>query len=112
MTADKNDMIGHIHKNHLSNLVVLCETCHNKAHRNELTIKGYQQTSEGAELVYKDKSDKELDPCNTFNNNDVKNHVVYLKQYEKKTNKYISESLKISMYQVQKILRNAARCTK
>ena len=41
----------HIHKNDLSNLIVLCESCHDKIHNNELEIKGYIETSNGKELI-------------------------------------------------------------
>lgn len=51
--ADKNGFIGHIRINHKANLVGLCESCHNKVHRNEITINGYLQTSKGLELDYK-----------------------------------------------------------
>ncbi|MCG3664649.1 hypothetical protein L5F09_02690 [Aliarcobacter butzleri] len=50
--ADKNGFIGHIRVNHKANLVGLCESCHNKVHRNEIIIKGYVQTSKGLELDY------------------------------------------------------------
>ena len=42
----------HIHKNRRSNLVTLCEDCHNKVHSNIITIKGYEQTSEGIKLNF------------------------------------------------------------
>lgn len=51
--ADKNGFVGHIRINHKSNLVGLCEKCHNKVHRNEIIINGYIQTSKGLELDYK-----------------------------------------------------------
>lgn len=52
-TADENGFVGHVRVNHKANLVGLCESCHNKVHRNEITIKGYIQTSKGLELDYK-----------------------------------------------------------
>ena len=52
-TADKNDFINHIHKNHLSNLVSLCNKCHIDVHNKDLEIYGYIQTTDGIELSYK-----------------------------------------------------------
>ena len=41
----------HIHKNHKSNLIVLCEKCHDKIHNNKLNIKGYIETNFGKEIL-------------------------------------------------------------
>lgn len=41
-----------IHKNHLSNLVVLCKECHIKVHQNLITIDGYKNTTKGIILSY------------------------------------------------------------
>ena len=54
--TDKNGFINkknknHIHKNHLSNLIVLCETCHDKIHSNEIELKGFIETSNGREII-------------------------------------------------------------
>lgn len=51
-TADSNGIIDHFHKNNSHNLVVLCKSCHNKVHNQQLFIAGYQQTSNGLELNY------------------------------------------------------------
>ena len=42
----------HIHKNHISNLCVLCDKCHDKIDTGELVIYGYEETSEGNVLKY------------------------------------------------------------
>ena len=42
----------YLHKNRLSNLVVLCRKCHEKVHRGQITIKGYVDTSIGVMLDY------------------------------------------------------------
>ena len=52
-TADKNDMIGVIHKNVKSNLVPICKSCYDSVHRDEIHIDGYIKTTEGIELQYK-----------------------------------------------------------
>jgi DNA mismatch repair protein MutS len=63
-TANKIGMIGSIHKNRESNLVVLCKECHNKVHSNQLTIRGYIETSEGIELDYNYPSHEEVEEKN------------------------------------------------
>ena len=52
--ADEDGMFkkeGH-HKNRKSNLVPLCEKCHNEVHHGKLIIKGYLKTSSGNTLDY------------------------------------------------------------
>ena len=51
--ADSNKFIGSMHKDTLSNLVALCESCHDKTHHGNLEINGYCDTSEGKVLEYK-----------------------------------------------------------
>jgi DNA mismatch repair protein MutS len=43
----------HKHKNHKTNLVVLCHYCHDKIDTNQLIIDGYENTSHGPILIYK-----------------------------------------------------------
>jgi DNA mismatch repair protein MutS len=43
---------NHIHKNHESNLVVLCDKCHDKIHNNLIIIEGYQETAKENVLKY------------------------------------------------------------
>ena len=59
LEADQNNMIGHIPKNNLSNLVPLCEKCHDAVHHGKLMVAGYQQTGEGKKLQYTQLSKKE-----------------------------------------------------
>ena len=54
--TDNNGFINknkkkHIHKNHLSNLIILCELCHDKIHNNEIELKGFIETSNGKEII-------------------------------------------------------------
>jgi DNA mismatch repair protein MutS len=51
-TADTNGMIKHIHKNRKSNLVPLCEECHNSVHHGKLVIRGFLDTSKGPKLDF------------------------------------------------------------
>ena len=50
----------HIKKNHYSNLVTLCENCHDKIDTDEIVINGWLETSNGKKLDYviKDKKKK------------------------------------------------------
>lgn len=43
---------NHIHKNHESNLVILCQKCHDNIHNNLIIIDGYQETAKGNILKY------------------------------------------------------------
>ena len=52
--ADEKSYIGPYHKNVKHNLVTLCSSCHDKIHKNEITVSGYKQTSFGIELEYTD----------------------------------------------------------
>jgi DNA mismatch repair protein MutS len=48
--ADTDGYIGNEHKNRMSNLVTLCEDCHDKVHNGSLCIDGYAQTTKGVQL--------------------------------------------------------------
>jgi DNA mismatch repair protein MutS len=53
--CDKDGFIlakPHIHKNHKSNLCILCYKCHDKIDTNEIMIYGYEDTSHGSQLKY------------------------------------------------------------
>jgi DNA mismatch repair protein MutS len=53
--CDKNGKLNdkkYIHKNNKSNLVVLCQKCHDKVDNGKLIISGYQETSQNKALVY------------------------------------------------------------
>lgn len=52
----------YLHKNELSNLVILCSKCHDKIDTGEIIIKGYVDTSYGPMLDYK------VDKCKRMNN--------------------------------------------
>ena len=44
--------LNHRHKNHYSNLVILCKKCHQDVHKNKIEIKGYKETTDGIKLDY------------------------------------------------------------
>lgn len=102
--ADDNGFIGRLHKNHLSNLVTLCEKCHVQIHHDNLRIDGYVQTSSGKELIVKHEYKNDMSGINHF--------ILNLKQTEKKTKKEIlmcvleQFDVTLSMYKLNKILKD------
>lgn len=62
--ANEEGFFDHYHKNAKHNLVTLCKECHKKEHNNEISIKGYNKTSEGVIL----KVDK---PVDFWENDDI-----------------------------------------
>ena len=54
---ENNRVIGaeHIQKNSLSNLIVICESCHQKIHHGELEIDQCEMTSKGKKIKVKTK---------------------------------------------------------
>ena len=50
--ADMYGFINDIHKNDKHNLMNVCESCHDKIHRDEIKVEGYVQTSNGIELKF------------------------------------------------------------
>jgi len=52
-TASPDGFIGVQHKNHKSNLVALCNSCHDQIHKKELNIEGYKWTNRGLMLLQK-----------------------------------------------------------
>ena len=49
---DENKLLGHIKKDNLDNLVVLCKYHHNEVHNGKLKINGYIHTNNGRYLDY------------------------------------------------------------
>ena len=62
---------NHIHKNHTSNLVILCDDCHNKIHNNLIIIEGYEETIKGNILKFKYIKNKIIKNLK-YDNNDIK----------------------------------------
>jgi DNA mismatch repair protein MutS len=77
----------HVHKNHKSNLCVLCSKCHDKIDTNELIIYGYEETIDGSVLKY-EIVDKKVDVVTNTLDEDVKELVL-----KKMTQKQILEKL-------------------
>ena len=59
--SDQNGMIDHsFHKNTEFNLLPLCEHCHDKVHNNNISIKGWKQTSKGKILSHTTKDNESV----------------------------------------------------
>jgi len=99
-TADKDGFIGSVHKNVESNLVNVCEKCHDDIHSGHITVHGYVLTTGGRILSvsYKEKE------------KDVTQFVKDLRYVSKKTIKEIIVECKerydmeLTTYKVNKIL--------
>jgi DNA mismatch repair protein MutS len=120
--CDKNGFLlakPHIHKNHKSNLCVLCYKCHDKIDTNEIIIYGYEDTVNGSQLKYKINDNKIISVENdniTIELEEIKTEEIYeietiddkVKNLlsKKYTNKKILETLKdeCSQYMIKKII--------
>ena len=93
--SDEEGYINHIHKNNLSNLIVLCKNCHNDVHNGILNIYGYKKTIKGNQIIKEVISEEEknlLKNKKKFNEEQIKIILEYNKpNYNKK---YIIEDLK------------------
>jgi len=111
--ADKNNIIGHHHKNVKHNLVPLCKACHLKVSNHEIIVKGWRETSEGKELDWFNV-EKKVSPKKKFTEDDIqkikslrdenKNSKLtqtdFLKQLD------LNHSIKLSVSTLRKILNN------
>jgi DNA mismatch repair protein MutS len=97
--ADKDGFIGNIHKNKLSNLMAVCEECHDKIHANKINVEGYKQTSDGIELKIIEEKESGKDA------NLTKQQIIELLA-NKISQKQICETLNISLYKLRKIIKN------
>lgn len=102
--ADKNGIIKEeqIHKNIKSNLMNVCEDCHDKIHANIINIKGYIQTSKGVMLDFSLNE----------NNNNSENRIKDLRKEGKSYPKILDiistefKDEKITIYKIKKILKD------
>ena len=101
----KNDK-EHVSVHHTSNLVILCDKCHDKVHNNLLYIEGYEETVKGnilkIKIIKKNNekySDNEISFIKSFkdkkiNQKNIKKH--FDEHFDKKISlKEISNILKI-----------------
>ena len=68
---NKYKLLGHIKKDNINNLVVLCQQHHHDVHNNKLEIYGYKDTTKGKILDYKFIHNKKKNK-KKFNENDIK----------------------------------------
>ncbi len=99
----------HVHKDHQSNLVVLCEKCHDDIHAHKIVINGYKETSKGLELeIIKPKKKKKVSKYDET----TKSLVLTLKERPNMTQKRAKElmwekhGIKVSQAYVSKIFRS------
>lgn len=91
-----------IHKNIKSNLMNVCEDCHDKIHANLINIKGYVQTSKGVMLDFSLNE----------NNNNSENRIKDLRKEGKSYSKILDiistefKDEKITIYKIKKILKD------
>lgn len=97
--ADSNGFISFIHKNRLSNLVALCEKCHDDVHNKVILIKGYVLTSDGIKLnIEKEKALTEED------SSALVGRICKMRFEEKLSISNIAKTLNITQYQVKKAI--------
>ena len=92
--ADCNDTIDYYHKNHLANLVVLCEQHHQDVHNGLIIVRGWLDTVVGRKLDWEEDKKKEDEKRS------VKVHV-----RGKKTGE-ISEEIKGKIREYRYLLKN------
>ena len=115
-TADSDKMIGHIKRDQESNLVGLCEECHNEVHNGNLDIKGYMKTTHGIELDYKVLAKEEVEKKRVSKKKYSEEQVNIIKGYQNmrwemsmtQLNNIIEkkEKIKISTTTLKKILND------
>ena len=67
-SADADGFIGHVHKNNLSNLIILCKKCHQNLHNGLFSIEGYDSTESGLEIK---KEEKKLKKKKKYSESDI-----------------------------------------
>lgn len=75
--ADKDGYIGVKHKNHESNLVVLCKTHHDMVHQGKLVIRGWVETSGGKKLDYEELLEKDTKKSKKYDEEMIKKIKIY-----------------------------------
>ena len=92
-----------IHKNRNSNLLPVCEECHNNIHNKKIEVEGYKQTTDGIKLnIKKIKENNQMD--------DIKNRCVELRNKGMAYTKIhikIKEEFKdeVTLYKIKQILK-------
>ena len=88
VNSDNNGFFQNYHKNIKHNLVPLCKKCHQKEHNNEISIKGFIETTEGIKLNVDDNKTSTIN--NNYCINDTDNDTYKLSNNDiEKIKKYI-----------------------
>lgn len=85
--ADKDGFIGHVHKNDLSNLIILCKKCHQALHNGLFSIDGYEKTASGLEIK---KDTKKIKKKKKYSDENIK----IINSLKECNMKYVIETLK------------------
>ena len=97
---------SHVHKNRLSNLVVLCDKCHDQVHAKAISIDGFVQTSNGKVLMYEQKTRSSVNSTSILSTNHANDDTIRdLRFTEKLSIQKISIRLDISEYKVRQALK-------
>jgi DNA mismatch repair protein MutS len=97
MKADSNGFIGHVHKNHRSNLMTVCESCHDSIHAKHIEVNGYQSTSKGVQLVVTVKEEEKKE--------DQYTPMIQTYLHAGKSIAWIAKQIGISTYRVKKSMK-------
>ncbi len=107
--ADKDGFIGSMHKNNKTNLINVCQTCHDLIHNNSIIVDGYKQTSDGIELIIENRLD---DNNKTL---DIDEDIISFIKFQKSTKTSIVKIRELilekygkefTIYRINKILKN------
>ena len=97
--------LNHIHKDHISNLVILCSECHDEIHSNKIIMKGYEDTIKGSILKYKRSKCIEE---KKYNNDEIKFIINKPNISQKKVKDLFEKQFKkkITIKNISKIINN------
>ena len=87
--CDNNGFIiskPHVNKNHSSNLMPVCSSCHDDIDRGAILVKGYEQTSNGPKLNWEYVKNEEIKSKKKYDEDDV-DIILNLKDISKITQK-------------------------
>jgi hypothetical protein len=108
ITKDINNMINEYqHKNSNSNLVVICQKCHDDVDRGKINIKGKVETSVGDKLILVNDDEVIIEDAN---NTSIEKKVIELnmKKFSQKMikEKLSKENINLSINKISKIITN------
>ena len=98
--ADENGFVDHRHKNHTSNLMSVCTSCHDSIHANKIKVNGYESTSKGIQLSISVDTQKTLDKTNK---DDIYKPMIEAYLKAGKSIAWISKELGITQYRINKL---------